>query len=108
MTSELIRFFTHYGMHFFAPGLIAFIFFREKWIQVWLIFLATMLIDIDHLIATPIFDPRRCSIGFHPLHSYIALGVYVLGLFFRQTRVVAIGLVFHIITDAVDCLWISP
>ena len=37
---------------------------------------AVMLIDLDHLLATPIFDPARCSIGFHPLHSYYAIGVY--------------------------------
>ena len=28
----------------------------------------TMMVDLDHLIADPIFDPQRC-IGFHPLHS---------------------------------------
>ena len=94
-------------MHLLVPGLIAFLFFPDKWIRVWLIFLATMLIDLDHLFATPIFDPQRCSIGFHPLHSYVALGIYVIGLFFKQTRIVAIALVYHLITDAVDCLWIG-
>lgn len=64
-----------------------------------------MLVDVDHLWANPIFDPNRCSIGFHFLHSYPAIGVYVLGLFFKQTRVVAIGLVLHMITDGIDCLW---
>ncbi len=67
--------------------------------------LATMLIDLDHLLANPIFDPNRCSINFHPLHTYWALAIYVVMLFFRKTRIVAVGLVFHLITDFIDCLW---
>jgi len=64
-----------------------------------------MLIDVDHLLASPIFDPNRCSINFHPLHTYWALAIYVVMLFFRKTRIVAVGLVFHLITDFIDCLW---
>lgn len=94
----------HYSLHFLAPGLIAFIFFRDIWVKAWLIMLATMLIDIDHLLADPIFDPDRCSINFHPLHTYWALMIYILLLFFRKTRIVAVGLIFHLITDYIDCL----
>ena len=36
-----------------------------------------MLVDIDHLLATPIYDPARCSIGFHPLHTAVPIAVYV-------------------------------
>ncbi len=68
--------------------------------------LLTMLIDLDHLLATPIFDPNRCSINFHPLHTYWALAVYIGLLFFKRTRIIGIGLVLHIITDALDCLWL--
>ena len=64
-----------------------------------------MLIDVDHLFAVPIFDPNRCSINFHPLHTYWALGIYVALLFFRKTRVIGVGLVFHLLTDFIDCLW---
>lgn len=67
--------------------------------------LATMLIDLDHLLADPIFDSNRCSINFHPLHSYWALAIYIGMLFFKKTRIVAVGLVFHLLTDFVDCLW---
>jgi len=56
-------------------------------------------------LATPIFDPGRCSINFHPLHSYWAFGVYVLMLFIKKTRIVGIGLVLHLLTDFQDCLW---
>lgn len=67
--------------------------------------LATMLVDVDHLLATPLFDPTRCSINFHPLHTYWAMGVYVLLLFFRKTRIIAVGLLFHMLTDFIDCQW---
>ena len=106
MTSEILRLFVHYGMHLLAPAAIAYIFFRSKWLKVWFIFLLTLFIDLDHLLAVPIFDPERCSIGFHPLHSYYAIGIYLIGLYPKQTRIVAIGLLFHIFTDWIDCLWI--
>lgn len=94
----------HYSLHFLAPGLIAWVFFRDRWKQVWLILLATMLVDLDHLLATPIFDPNRCSIGFHPLHTLPAMVVYAGMLAFPKTRIVGIGLAFHMLTDWIDCL----
>ena len=63
-----------------------------------------MLIDLDHLLATPIYDASRCSIGFHPLHSHVAIGIYLALLIFPRTRVIGIGLVLHMATDALDCL----
>lgn len=95
----------HYGMHFLVPIAISFIFFPKKPWRIYAVFLLAMLIDLDHLLATPIFDPGRCSIGFHPLHSYPAIAFYILLLFFRKTRIAAIALLWHIVTDAVDCLW---
>lgn len=64
-----------------------------------------MLVDLDHLLATPIFSPNRCSINFHPLHTYYAIGVYVIMLFFKKPyRWIAIGLLMHMVTDGIDCL----
>lgn len=63
-----------------------------------------MLVDLDHLLADPIFDPNRCSIGFHPLHSGIAIGIYVLMLLFTKVRIVGIGLLIHMALDYLDCL----
>ncbi len=103
---ETIRAFIHYGLHFLFPGLIAYLFFRSNWKQVWLVLILTMLIDLDHLIANPIFDPNRCSINFHPLHTYIAGSVYIIFLFFKKTRVIGIGLLLHLLTDAIDCLFL--
>lgn len=69
--------------------------------------LAAYLIDLDHLLATPIFDPARCSIGFHPLHSYYAIGIYLILSFIPKTRIIGIGLMIHIFVDLTDCLWIN-
>ena len=103
---DILRFLTHYGMHFLAPGIIAFVFFKKEWKKVWIIFILTMLVDIDHLAATPIFSPTRCSINFHPLHSYYAIILYFILLIPLKTRIIAIGLIFHMLTDYLDCFWI--
>jgi len=97
----------HYGLHFLAPGIIAWLFFRRKWKIAWFIMLLTMIVDIDHLLASPIFDASRCSIGFHPLHSYYAIGFYFVLLLIPNfyIRVIAVGLLFHMFTDFQDCLW---
>jgi hypothetical protein len=95
----------HYSLHFLAPGLITYVFFRENWKKAWLIMLATMAVDLDHLLAVPVFDPNRCSVGFHLLHSYPAIGFYFMLLFFPATRIVAVGLLFHMLTDYQDCWW---
>lgn len=65
-----------------------------------------MLVDLDHLLADPIFQANRCGINFHPLHTYWAMLGYVALLFFRWPfRVIGIGLLFHMLTDFVDCFW---
>jgi hypothetical protein len=66
-----------------------------------------MLVDLDHLLANPIFDPNRCSIGFHFLHSYYAILIYVTLLLFPKSRIVAIGLLLHMLTDYLDCNFVK-
>ena len=96
----------HYFLHFGFPLIVAWVFFRSDWKKVYLIFLATMLIDLDHLLATPIFDPDRCSINFHPLHTYYAAAVYmVLLLLKRPFNLIGLGCLMHLVTDGVDCWW---
>ena len=97
--------FIHYFLHLGAPFFIAYLFFKKDWKKVYLILLATMLVDLDHLLATPIFEANRCSINFHPLHSYWAMLFYVVLLFFKKPfRIIGIGLLFHMLTDTVDCM----
>lgn len=76
---------------------------RERWLRAWTILLLGWLIDVDHLLARPIYDPDRCSIGFHPLHTLPAILLYVALLLPRRTRLLALGLCIHIVLDALDC-----
>jgi len=105
MILKILQPITHYSLHFLFPGLIAWYFFRSKWKKAWLIMIATMAVDLDHLLADPIFDPNRCGIGFHPLHSYYAIAVYSFMVFLPALRIIAVGLLFHMFTDFQDCLW---
>ncbi len=65
--------------------------------------IATMVVDIDHLLATPIYDPMRCSIGFHPLHQLPAIVLYLVMLIPAKTRWIGLGLVIHMLLDSIDC-----
>jgi Family of unknown function (DUF6122) len=96
--------FLHYGIHLILPLIIAYFFFKTKWKFAFLIMISTMLIDLDHLLASPIFDANRCSINFHPLHSYLAIGIYILLLLPKKTRLLGLGLCIHILADWIDCL----
>ncbi|MCD8494776.1 MAG: DUF6122 family protein [Candidatus Pacebacteria bacterium] len=96
----------HYTMHFIAPAGLALLFFGSRWKAAYGVMLATMFVDLDHFLATPIFDPVRCSIGFHPLHTQGVIALYVLMMFSPNfyIRAAGFGLVFHMITDYVNCL----
>ena len=95
----------HLVLHPAVPGVVALLFFRPRWKRAWLIMLSAMVVDLDHLFADPVYDPNRCGIGFHPLHSNPAIAVYLLLLVPRTTRLFALGLIIHMALDALDCLW---
>ncbi len=65
--------------------------------------MSTMLVDLDHLLASPIYDPSRCSIGFHPLHEPLAIVVYGILCFVPRLQLIGIGLIIHMSLDSVDC-----
>jgi hypothetical protein len=88
-----------------VPLLVALIFFRATWRRSFLIMLATMLVDVDHLLANPIYDPARCSIGFHPLHSFLPIGIYTAMCFIPKLRLIGIGLMIHMALDSIDCFY---
>jgi hypothetical protein len=94
----------HLLLHFAVPLAVALAFFRARWRRSFLIMAATMLVDLDHLLANPIYDPNRCSIGFHPLHTWPAVAVYLACLFHPRTRLPGIGLLFHMALDTLDCM----
>ncbi|NAS11398.1 DUF6122 family protein [Poritiphilus flavus] len=99
----MLRFLIHYGIHFGLPFAIGFLFFKEGRWRVIGILLAGILIDLDHLLASPIYDATRCSIGFHPLHTYWAMAFYMLLLLFRKSRLIGFALLLHLLADAFDC-----
>lgn len=95
----------HLLLHLVVPGLVAAVWYPERWARAWLILLAGWLIDLDHLLTDPIYAPGRCSIGFHPLHSIPAIAVYGALVVPRCTRLFGIGLLLHIALDGIDCMF---
>lgn len=111
----------HIALHFVVPLVVAAVFYRKIFQRAFLTFIATMLVDVDHLLADPIYDPARCSIGFHPLHSEIAILIYVVCFALPVVRrskatghprekalewlhVISLGLLIHMALDGIDCL----
>jgi hypothetical protein len=94
----------HIALHFLTPLLIACVFYKKKWLKSFGLLLCGLLIDIDHLLADPLYDPNRCSIGFHPLHTWFVIPLYVALLFNPKTRLIGLGLCIHILLDISDCL----
>ena len=111
---------SHIALHLIIPMLVALAFYRNRWPSATLIMITTMLVDVDHLLANPIYDPNRCSIGFHPLHTWPAILLYV-ALFLipliakikqdvriqstaRITHLIGAGLIIHMGLDWIDCL----
>ena len=108
---------THIFLHLTIPLIVALLFYGSSWRKAALVMVATILVDVDHLLADPVYDPARCSIGFHPLHSVIAIAVYVV-LFLlplawrkkerpvlRTIHLIGLGLLIHMALDWADCLW---
>jgi undecaprenyl pyrophosphate phosphatase UppP len=103
-----IRTAIHLILHVAVPGLAARMAFREAFWKSWLVMTAVMVVDLDHLLADPVFDPDRCSIGFHPLHTAAAIGAYGLLALLPESRVLrwmGLGLLIHMGLDGVDCLF---
>lgn len=111
----------HIALHFLVPLLIALAFYRSRWPSAALLMIATMMVDADHLLAVPIYDPDRCSIGFHPLHTGPAIAVYItlfliplvartrpgrdrLHAAARLSHLIGLGLLSHMALDWIDCL----
>lgn len=95
----------HLWLHFAVPVAIALLFFRTQWQRATLIMVATMIVDLDHLLANPLYDPNRCSIGFHPLHTWPAVVLYAALTIPARTRLIGVGLLIHMLLDAFDCSW---
>lgn len=94
----------HLILHFAAPVLLARVAFPDRWKSISFVMVSTMVVDLDHFLVTPVFDSLRCSIGFHPLHSYYAIAAYLLMLAVPKLRFIALGLLIHMGLDGMECL----
>lgn len=103
---EIIIHLAHYSLHFIFSFIFTYFLFKKKWKIAGVIMISTILIDLDHLLATPIFDPNRFNINFHPLHTFWALIIYFLMLFIPswKWRALATGCIIHFGTDLFDCI----
>ncbi len=104
---EMLRQNLHLVLHVLVPAAVAAAFYRDRFVRAFLVLVATMLVDLDHLLADPVYDPGRCSIGFHPLHSVPAIGAYAIAALWPRLRLIAIGLLIHMALDGVDCVWMA-
>ena len=93
----------HISLHLVVPLAVVGLFFKKDWKIAYFIMLSTILVDLDHLLANPIYDPNRCSIGFHPLHEPWFIAFYFILSFYPKTRFIGVGLVIHMVLDAIDC-----
>ena len=115
----------HLALHVLVPLLTAWTCYPRRWWRAFGLLMSTMMVDADHLLANPIYDPERCSIGFHPLHTWPWILVYagmaaaplarraerqeqpwVAARLAPATEVVhllGIGLLIHMALDQLDC-----
>lgn len=109
----------HVTLHLIVPLALAFVAYRSDWRSAAAIMLTTMLVDADHLLADPVYDAQRCSIGFHPLHGAVPIAAYfacacapiLASALGRQelrgvriVHLVGVGLLIHMGLDALDCI----
>ena len=85
----------HMILHFLVPFMVAKTAWKGNWLFPFIIMALTIAVDFDHLLADPIFDPNRCGLGFHPLHSWPAIAVYLVAIFSPRLRIVTLGLLIH-------------
>ena len=85
------------------PAVLVGLCFRGRWQLAYAVMMATMLVDLDHLLAEPVYQLNRCSIGFHPLHDLPLIGIYLFLCGPRRTRLLGLGLTIHMALDSLDC-----
>lgn len=103
--ADIARGVLHCFNHLLVPWVLAGWLWRSHWRTAGLIMASTILIDLDHLLADPIFDPERCSLGFHPLHTLWAGVAYTMLLVIPswRCRAIGVGCLWHLVTDGLDC-----
>ena len=95
---------THLSGHTLLPIAISYAGYGSSWESAAKIMIASNLVDADHLLTKPIYNPNRCSIESHPLHSLPMIGLYSAMLFNEKTQEWGVGLLAHMAVDYVDCI----
>ena len=95
---------THLAGHTLLPIAISYAGYGSLWKSSAKIMIASNLVDVDHLLAKPIYNPNRCSIESHPLHSLPMIGLYSAMLLNEETQEWGVGLLTHMAVDYVDCI----
>lgn len=93
----------HLLLHIAVPLAVARLVYPARWLAAFGVLMLGMIVDVDHLLADPVYDPGRCSIGFHPLHTLVPIGIYVALFAHERTRLLGLGLCLHMALDALDC-----
>ena len=91
-------------LHIAVPAGLVALCLRKTWQWSFLLLMVGMAVDVDHLLAVPTYDPLRCSMGFHPLHTWPAVLLYAGLALYPRSRLVGIGLLIHMALDTADCL----
>ncbi len=104
LDSAILGVMLHIALHFVVPWLIAYRADPLRWKKPWLLMVSTMLVDLDHLWATPVYDSERCSIDFHFLHQWWLFPMYFLLAVYPKSRWLGLGLLVHMLLDGIDCL----
>jgi hypothetical protein len=94
----------HLLLHALVPCAVAAVARPRRPGRALLLMLAGWAVDVDHLLAHHVYNPDRCSIGFHPLHRTAAQVVYVALTLHPRSRWLGLGLLLHMALDSVDCL----
>lgn len=112
----------HILLHFLLPALPAYLLYDDMKRKAFLVLIATMAVDLDHLLADPIYDPLRCSIGFHPMHRIPAIIIYAglcvaplllnykkafkeWSVAHKYAHLAGTGLLIHMMLDWLEC-WV--
>jgi len=93
----------HLGVNYIVYLMLGYIGIQTTSLDIVLV-LAANLIDLDHLLARPIFDPDRDSFKSHLLHKnwkpILLLCIFM--LFYRPLVFLSIGIMIHYLLDILD------
>ncbi|AOS98386.1 hypothetical protein AUP74_03019 [Microbulbifer aggregans] len=97
--------FLNWTLHLAAPIAVAWFFFRSQWKRAALIMVAANLVALDRVFFAAAETPTNCAINAYPLHTMLPISLYGAMMFlpWLPVRLLGIGLVLHMLVDALGC-----